>query len=253
MFWRSWGDGQAKTMLLHCALAHSGVLGGLVKILERPCFGPDFLGHGKSPDAEVGRDYCDQCFDAVLAGLPERPIDLIGHSFGATIALRIALEHPDRVKHLVLIEPAFVVAGQDSEHYAEYMAKAGQVFANIEEGKVELAAQKFNAVWGGASWDKLPKPMQDELVRLIHLIPMQSSAVVDDAPGMLNPGRLEGLGLPVVLLEGTLSPPIVGATQGALDARLPNSQRVVIGGAGHMSPISHPVEVGTEIARFLSR
>ena len=42
------------------------------------------------------------------------PIDVIGHSFGATVALRLAVEQPEKVRSLTLIEPVFfAVAGQD--------------------------------------------------------------------------------------------------------------------------------------------
>jgi lipase len=39
-----------------------------------------------------------------------QPVDVIGHSFGGTVALRLAVERPDLVRSLVLIEPVFVAA-----------------------------------------------------------------------------------------------------------------------------------------------
>ena len=69
------------------------------------------------------------------------------------------------------------------------------------------------------------------------------SAVTEDSGGLLLPWRLEALGLPVLLVEGALSPPVIGAVHDELARRLPQVGRVVVPGAGHMLPITHPFAV----------
>lgn len=249
--WRAWGEAPAEAVLLHCSLAQSGALSGLARALDRPAKGLDFPGHGRSATHDPLEDYGDQSFAAVLEGLPEHPVDVIGHSFGATIALRLVLERPRAVRRLVLIEPALVAAARGTPVHAAYMDSAATVFDEFDAGRREAAARAFNRLWGGMPWDRLPEPQRDELARLIHIIPAQHSAVVTDAPGVLAPGRLETVACPVLLVQGAASPPIVGAIMDALAARLPGAARVRIEEAGHMAPLSHPGEVAAAVGPFL--
>ena len=73
----------------------------------------DLPGHGRSADWDGMSDY--QFLSTQIAGnFITNPIDVIGHSFGATVALRLAVEQPEKVRYLTLIELVFcAVAGQD--------------------------------------------------------------------------------------------------------------------------------------------
>jgi pimeloyl-ACP methyl ester carboxylesterase len=67
----------------------------------------DLRGHGRSERTARGFDTATQSadLDALLGSLGWRePIALVGHSYGALIALRFALDHPSRVAKLVLVE-----------------------------------------------------------------------------------------------------------------------------------------------------
>ena len=71
---------------------------------------PDLLAHGAGPEADRNRDFHDQATKAAELHMAEVPVHLIGHSFGATLALRLAIEAPARVRSLTLIEPVLFCA-----------------------------------------------------------------------------------------------------------------------------------------------
>lgn len=66
----------------------------------------DARGHGKTSRPATGYDLATMTSDleALIEGYRDRPIDLVGHSYGALTALRFTLDHPERVRRLALIE-----------------------------------------------------------------------------------------------------------------------------------------------------
>jgi len=75
----------------------------------------DLRGHGASSRPASGYDLATMADD--LAAVVEQvagPVDLVGHSFGALVALRYALDHPGGVRRVVLVE-APVPPGAPSE------------------------------------------------------------------------------------------------------------------------------------------
>jgi pimeloyl-ACP methyl ester carboxylesterase len=66
----------------------------------------DLRGHGKSERVTTGYDVRTMTRDlfALTADYRPTPMILVGHSYGALVALRFALDHPDRVARLALAE-----------------------------------------------------------------------------------------------------------------------------------------------------
>lgn len=68
----------------------------------------DLRGHGKSqqpPDGYALEGSVEDLLAVVDALGVEEPVHLVGHSYGASVALRAALMHPERIASLILIEP----------------------------------------------------------------------------------------------------------------------------------------------------
>ncbi|WP_378945898.1 alpha/beta fold hydrolase [Paracoccus sp. R86501] len=254
LYKRHWpGDPDRPALALHCMMASgsywgpiAAALGGAVDLQ-----GFDMPGHGRSDDwlpADGDPDY-HTAVTRLAASFIERPLDLIGHSIGATIALRIAVAAPEAVRSLTLIEPVLFAAAPD----AAQDALDAQMQAALDAGDDLAAAQAFLSVWGSQGVSALPASAQAVVARQIRLVADTGPTLRHDRANTLRDGRLEAIDAPVLLISGQDSPPVIGAIADALAARLPDVGRAQVPGAGHMLPITHPEQVAGLIAVNLDR
>lgn len=257
---RHWNRGGPRPVLaLHCSLAHAGAWSGLVEALHGVTVtAMDFEGHGRARDWDGTSDlHGDATADAAAMALAlggGAPIDLFGHSFGGTVALRLALERPDLVRSLMLVEPVLFAAAKVAQAPAweAFIADHREFGARIVAGDRDGAAAQFHALWGsGEGFHELPHRMQDYIRDRIHLITAPWNVILEDEPGLLAAGRLEAVRVPVLLAEGGASPAIIAAVNTALAARLPAVRRFVVAGAGHMLPISHVAALAPAVQAHL--
>ncbi|MBI5226085.1 alpha/beta hydrolase [Candidatus Micrarchaeota archaeon] len=75
---------------------------------ERQVLAPDVIGYGESdkPHAAYDGSYFSDWLLAFLDARGLRQVDLVGSSQGGAIALQFASRHPERVRKLVLVDPA---------------------------------------------------------------------------------------------------------------------------------------------------
>ena len=85
----------------------------------------------------------------------------------------------------------------------------------------------------------------------IHLIVAQNPVLLDDAAGLLRAGGLESVAVPVLLIDGADSPPVIAAVHDALAARLPAAARLSVAGAAHMVSITHASAVAVAVQAHL--
>ncbi len=206
-------------------------------------------GHGAAPGWDGITDYGDAATDAAAQVLGDGTDVLVGHSFGAVVALRLALERPGAVGRLVLIEPVFFAAATGTAAGAANVAAFAPYAAAMAAGDRVAAARAFLGIWGdGQGFDAMPAAQQRQMTDRIHLIAAGAPLLDHDRAGLLAPGRLEALALPVLLIAGGDSPAVIDAIHSALAARLPQATRAVVAGAGHMLPVTHAAEVAALIA-----
>ncbi|MFK7752661.1 MAG: alpha/beta fold hydrolase [Sedimentitalea sp.] len=256
LFAHDFGSGARKVLALHCTMAHSGAWRGLSQALEAQttfhCL--DMYNHGRSPDWDGQGDFQDRMVKAAAAHLSE-PMDVVGHSFGATVALRLAIDHPDLVRTLSIIEPVyFAVAAQDQPELVPLeKAKSAPFYAEVHAGNFETAARIFNRGWGGDSgrpWAELSEKTRAAMARGVQIVPACAPAIIDDLHAIMTPGVLEAVSMPTLLLRGGTSEKIIGVVNDGLARRMPNTLNEVVEGAGHMVPLTHVPETAAALGRL---
>lgn len=105
----------------------------------------DLPGHGEAPDL-VGDGSAATLAQAVVTRLAQLsgPAVLVGHSLGGAVALEVARQAPQLVKHLVLIAPAGLGDGIDREFVLAFpdledSAKAQELLERLVERKRLIA------------------------------------------------------------------------------------------------------------------
>lgn len=249
---REWpGAAQRPALALHCMMGNASywrpIAHGLADRVQISA--PDLPGHGLSPGWDGGPPDYHTAVTRAVAGLVTRPLDLIGHSMGATVALRIAVAAPEAVRSLTLIEPVLFAAAPDAAHDG----LLDRIDARLEAGEEQEATRAFLSVWGGIDWQAQTPTAKARLVRQIRLVQASNAALRSDSAGILRAGGLEAIDAPVLIVMGEDSPPVIPAIADALAARLPDVGRARVPGAGHMLPITHPRQVAELIGLNLDR
>ena len=247
------GDGKP-VLMLHCTMGNAGAWRGLIEHLgpDHRFTAFDMPGHGKSAPWHQKGDFHTITTEIAKTFL-DQPMDLIGHSYGGTIAVRLALELPKMVRSLVLIEPVLMnLAFADNPELKALYAQDHQGFEEAwQRGDLETAAREFSRLWGdGRPWQDVPERAKQTMIDKIGMIKAGEHNVIGDRYGFSKPGRLAAVDVPVLLIEGAASHLSAGAVNTALQHRLPQAQRKVIEDAGHMVPITHAAKTAQAIDGF---
>lgn len=255
IFERHWpGDPARPALALHCSMGSSVYWGPIAErlggLVDLHAF--DAPGHGRSGEWEPGERAGAEFHTGVTwIATPriDRPMNLIGHSLGATVALRIAVGQPQSVRTLTLIEPVLFAAAPDfcDDPLFHHMDQL------LADGRDEEATRAFLAVWGDGDFDGLPAAQQARMVRQIRLVADANATLREDRARILRAGGLEAVGAPVMLIRGAESPPVIEAICTSLATRLPDATVEVVPEAGHMAPITHPDQVARLIRTNLER
>lgn len=255
---REAGSGPA-VVCLHSNASSSAQWRGLMELLSpsRLVLAPDSYGCGKSPDWPSDRAIAlgdeARLLEPVLARAGDA-FALVGHSYGAAVALVAALAHPGRVRALALYEPtlfALVDAQGPPPNGADGIREAVRASAAaLDAGDRDAAARHFIDFWMGAgSWNTTPPQRKPAIADSVVNVRRWAHALFTE----LTPARaFAALDMPVLYMLGSASPESAHAVARVLTPLLPRVRVVEFPGLGHMAPVTHPEVVNAEIARFLA-
>ena len=229
----------------------TGLIGALADRITATLY--DLPSHGRSSDWDGTGDLHDVATDMGRALLTE-PMDLIGHSFGATVAMRLAMEHPEMVRSVTMIEPVYF-APAIADHPDEMFAALGvneEFNAAWDSGDRETAARCFNRAWGdGTKWADFSPRARSYMTDRIHFVVGSAPFLEEDSAGLLKNDMFARATMPALLIKGGKSNAAAGYINDAIARRLPDATSTTIEGAGHMAQLTHPEQVAVIIQAFL--
>jgi pimeloyl-ACP methyl ester carboxylesterase len=221
----------------------------------------DLHGHGHSPAwpaaAACTLDVDAEAVGAIVRQLPndgaDRAVHLVGHSYGAAVAMQLALRRPHLVRSLTLYEPVpFGVIGSrspDDAAYGEIREIAESVSWLVRQGDLQRAARNFVAYWGGsAAWASMSEAQRAAVVERIVTVPRHFEALFG---ATWSTPMLARLTMPILLIQGSRTRAPAQRIAALLGDSLPHLQRRVIEGAGHLGPLTHAASVNAAILRHL--
>jgi pimeloyl-ACP methyl ester carboxylesterase len=258
-FFREQGEGTA-VICLHSNASTSSQWRALGEALcERfRVIAVDGYGAGKSPPwpAEVAMRLDDEVrlLEAVLGRAGER-FHLVGHSYGAAVAIKMALTYPKRVRSVAIYEPTLFHLVADGDPPASPAAGIWQAATDaaeaVDAGNNDAGARRFIDFWmGNGAWDAMPASRQAAVADSVRNVRGWRDALFNEA---LSPSNLALLTTPVLCLWGEDSPESSLSVVRSLCALLPKVTCAPLPGLGYMGPITHPELVNARIGEFLSR
>jgi len=152
----------------------------------------DLRGHGRSERAPRGYDTRTMArdLDALTADL-DQPFDLVGHSWGALVSLRFAIERPERVRSLALVEAPLPPARFAEETGFLSRTPAEMIDALPDPLKSVMASGRRQA---------------EKLLDSLRFLALGSTLLADlRAEGDLDDDELRAIAAPTLLLYGDRS------------------------------------------------
>jgi 2-succinyl-6-hydroxy-2,4-cyclohexadiene-1-carboxylate synthase len=223
------------TQTKHSSYRFRSILAGSYEVLTI-----DLPGHGENAGQSAS---LEDTADMLAEALPRDPFILAGYSLGGRVALHVALRHPDRLAHLVLLSATPGIAN-DEERRAR------------RERDEELA-DRIEIIGTDAFLDEwLAQPM----FQSIPADPRERGARSHDARGLADSLRYAGTGTQDDLVEALrqlATPTLILA--GANDEKfaheatrlgeaIARSTRRLVPDAGHAAHLEQPGSVATLVA-----
>ena len=258
-YFREAGAGPS-VVCLHANASSSSQWRGLMEMLaaDYHVLAPDSYGAGKGPawptDKVVRLHDEVSLFEPVFARAGDR-FSLLGHSYGAAVALIAALRHRGRVKALAVYEPtlfSLVDAESPAPNGADGIRNAvAHAAAALEAGDTDSAARHFIDFWMGAgAWDRTPEQRKGPIAASVANVRGWGDALFNETTPL---EAFSALDVPVLYMVGERSPASSRSVARLLTKVLPRVEVIEFEGLGHMGPVTHPAVVNTAIDRFLAK
>lgn len=191
---------------------------------------------------------------ALLDHLGVRRAHVVGHSSGAAVGAQLALDRPEVVHTLALLELSLLSVPSAPAFFEQ----AGPAFEAYAAGDHEAAIASFLSVVSGLEWAACRAVLEAQVPGAVA----QATKDADTFFGVELPGLTEwtfgadeaaALDCPVLSVLGRQTQPLWVEVADFLRSSVPHVEGCTIEGVGHLLHIQRPKPVARAVAGFLAR
>lgn len=251
LYAQTFGDGPA-LIVLHGLFGSGTNWRSLAKGMSDGCEVHllDLRNHGRSPHAD-SMNYPEMA-DDLRAYMDAQGIEeaaILGHSMGGKVAMRFALNAPDRVTRLVVVDIAPVSTAFDHLPYIRAMqALVLEGVGRREEASQKLAAEIPDPGLRQFLLQNLVRENEAWRWRLNLDALLRNMRALQDFLLDGEDGRYQG---PVLFVRGERSDYVAERHRPAVERLFPSAEIVTIGEAGHWVHADQPVQFLKAVQSFL--
>jgi pimeloyl-ACP methyl ester carboxylesterase len=203
------------------------------------------------PPVSVATHACDAAALLDHLGVPRAHI--AGHSSGAAVGAQLALDHPETVHTLILLEMSLLSVPSGEAFFQQ----AGPAFEAYGSGDHEGALAIFMSVVSGQDWatcrgvldERLPGAVAQAIKDADTFFGIELPAL---AEWTFGPEQAAAIHCPALSVLGKDSGPLWVEGAAFLRSSLPQVEERVIDGVGHLLHVQQPQPVARAIAEFLA-
>jgi non-heme chloroperoxidase len=209
----------------------------------------------RSPEPYAMQMHVDD-LAALVKALRIGPAHVVGHSYGAYVALAFALQHPELVRSLVLGEPPVLELLQNSSvgktWHAALQRTLTMARAAFQDGNVENGVRHFlDAALGEGGFDRLPSEVRTGLLSAGPALRLELQTEASKWMVPLACDALGSLNRPVLLVTGERSVPWFHVITLELERCLTGEAHVMVSDADHGLHVANPDFYVDAVRRFL--
>lgn len=213
----------------------------------------DLHGHGERSPWQGARPLTLADEAAIAAPLVANGggVHLVGHSYGGAVALKLAAMYPRYVRSITLYEPVMFrwLLKACAVEVADVLDVVDAVRGHLAFGSAFDAARVFVDYWSGLG------AFAGMAVRHREAIAARMRTVVAHFQALfLEPLALHEVArmcIPTMVITGGQTVRAMHRLADLVRAAWPAARHRVVGGAGHMGPVTHPDEVSREVVAFV--
>ncbi len=251
LYYEDTGGSGPTIVFSHALLWNTALFAPQIAFLKNRyrCIAYDHRGQGKSADADGRAIAMDTVVDdaaALIEALASGPVHFCGLSLGGIVGMRLAVQRPDLIRSLVLLDTT-----ADPEP-SKFKYKALNLIAR-QFGLGPVAKAVMPALYGKTSLSD-PNRAADRLAWQHELVANRRS-IWRAVNGVLERksifGDLRKIAAPTLVAVGEEDVATVPAQAAGIASAINGAKFVVIPAAGHCSSVEQPDAVTALIAEFL--